>query len=268
MKYWFPALLGVVLSAATVAVVTWCTYAWTRVSLCTPADTQLACRLDGEQFGIAIAVTLFAVIPLASRIFMQRQRNPRGTPLGFLTLGLAVTAAGGAALWSALGTAAGTSADVAGFVVGGCLLSIGPFFLLAGIAVSGRRGEAARATHSALIAANGGDVSKAFTAMRAGSPATSVSAGWSGVSAGAGGNAGGSAATGAGTVTGAGTGTATGTSQFGALAAQLSQIAAARERTGGDAIATSLRQLDDLRASGLLTPEEHARKRREILDKL
>ncbi|MDO8213716.1 SHOCT domain-containing protein [Conexibacter sp. CPCC 206217] len=265
MKYWFPALLGVVLSAAAVAVVAWCTYAWTRVSLCTPADTQLACRLDGQS-GVVIAVAIFVAIPLASWIFTLRQRNPRGTPLGLLSLGLALTAAGGAALWSALGSGAGTDAEIPSVIVAGCLLSIGPFFLLAGIAVSGRRGEATRATRAALIAANGGDVGKAFEAMRAARAGTSVSAGWSGVSAGSGGGAGRSATAGSGTVTD--TGTTTGANQLGALAAQLSQIAAARERTGGDAIATSLRQLDDLRASGLLTPEEHARKRREILDKL
>lgn len=55
---------------------------------------------------------------------------------------------------------------------------------------------------------------------------------------------------------------------LGALAAQLSQIAAARERVGGDALAARLRQLDDLRAAGVLNAEEHAAKRREVLNEM
>jgi hypothetical protein len=249
MRYWLRALLGIVLSAAAVSIVAWCTYAWTRTSLCTPVDTQLACRLDGEAFLFVILGAIFVLIPLASQIFMRRTR-PRGTPLGFLALSLALTAAGGAALVSAIGSGSGTPADIPGFVVGGILLSIGPIALVAGIATTGSRGAArlAQAQRDAIVQQSGGDLGKAMAAVRAGTAAGSSVTFTSGATAGD------AAQPGAG--------------QLGALAAQLSQIAEARQHTTGDATAASLRQLDDLRASGLLTPEEHARKRREILDKL
>jgi len=55
---------------------------------------------------------------------------------------------------------------------------------------------------------------------------------------------------------------------LGTLAAQLSAIAEARRRTSADPLAARLRQLDDLRASGLLSAEEHAQRRRALLDEL
>jgi hypothetical protein len=58
------------------------------------------------------------------------------------------------------------------------------------------------------------------------------------------------------------------TAALGTLAAQLSAIADARRRTGTDPLAARLRQLDDLRASGLLSAEEHAQRRRALLDEL
>jgi Short C-terminal domain len=58
------------------------------------------------------------------------------------------------------------------------------------------------------------------------------------------------------------------TAAVGTLAAQLAQIAAARRRTDADPLAAKLRQLDDLRASGLLSADEHAAKRAELLHEL
>lgn len=253
MRYWLSALLGIALSAAAVAVVTWCTYAWTRTSLCAPGDEQLACTLGNEGFAIAIAVAIFVVIPFASRIFMFRT-TPRGTSLGFLTIGIAITAAGGAALYSALDSRGGfDSVQVAGYIVAGVALSIGPFFLLGGIVATGRsRQLLSKTDRDALIAANGGDVKRAMEAARASanSGATPVFSGSTTVGA------------------AASHSSAQVTSQLTGLAAQLTEMAAARQRTSGDKIASSLRQLDDLRASGLLTAEEHERKRREILEQL
>lgn len=247
MRYWFRALLGIVLAAGAVTVVAWCTWALTRVSLCTPADESLACEVRSEGFAIAIALSFFVVIPLASGIFAGRTK-PRSSHLGLLAIGLALVAAGGAALWSALGEAPGTSTTEAiGYGVAAPTIAIGLFFVLAGIATTGSRMSAAqvRAQSNAVLAANGGDLRRSMAAVRAAQRS--------------GGGTSGSAGGGSGTPK---------EIQLGTLAAQLSQMASAKERTGGDAIAARLRQLDDLRASGLLSVEEHARKRREVLDQI
>lgn len=245
MRYWFRALLGIVLAAGAVTVVAWCTWALTRVSLCTPADETLACEVRSEGFAIAIAVSIFAVIPLASGIFAGRTK-PRSSHLGLLAIGLALVAAGGAALWSALGEAPGTSTTEAiGYGVAAPTIAIGLFFVLAGIATTGSRRthSEVRAVSDAVLRANGGDLHRSMAAVRAAKQ-----------SGGAAGRAASSSTP--------------KEIQLGTLAAQLSQMANAKERTGGDAIAARLRQLDDLRASGLLSVEEHARKRREVLDQI
>jgi hypothetical protein len=54
------------------------------------------------------------------------------------------------------------------------------------------------------------------------------------------------------------------TQQLGTLAAQLTRVAAAA-RTGPDTVAPRLKHLDELRRSGLITDDEHASRRREIL---
>lgn len=239
MRYWTFGLLGVAISSAAVAVVAWCTYALTRVSLCTPEDGSLGCARDTGQLGIAIALAIFLAIPIGSKLFARRRR-PRGSVLGPLALGLAITAAGGAALWSALGSAGGTgTAEAVGYAVGATLLSIGPFVLFGGLFAVGSRGDA-NAARIAELQANGyrsGEIAERLAAEKAAaagvspvqpSPAASV----------------------------------------GTLAAQLSAIAAARARASGDDVATRLRRLDDLRASGLLSPAEHAAKRAEILSEI
>jgi hypothetical protein len=56
------------------------------------------------------------------------------------------------------------------------------------------------------------------------------------------------------------------TQQLGILAAQLTRVAeAAVARGGPDTVAPRLKRLDELRQSGLITEEEHAARRREIL---
>ncbi|HST40795.1 MAG TPA: hypothetical protein VLK58_14870 [Conexibacter sp.] len=245
MRYWIRALLGIVLASAAVTVVAWCTWALTRVSLCTPADETLACEVRAEGFAIAIAVCIFVAIPLASAIFAGRTK-PRSSHLGLLAIGLAIVAAGGAGLWSAVGEAPSTdTTEIIGAGIAAPALAIGAFFVLAGIATMGSRvsGSQVRAQSDAVLAANGGDLSRSLAAVRA-----AKQSGGAAMSAG---------------------GSSTPKEiQLGTLAAQLSQMANAKERTGGDAIAARLRQLDDLRASGLLSVEEHARKRREVLDKI
>lgn len=242
MRYWSFGLLGVAISAAAVAVVTWCTYALTRVSLCTPGDASFGCARDPGQLGLATAVAILVAIPVGSKLFARRKR-PRGGPLGPLALGLALTAAGGGALASALGSASGTgAAEAIGFGVGAPLLSLGPFLLIAGFAAVGRRGDET-AARIAQLKADGYTRGQIAQTLSAGSAARAT----------------------------AGAGTRAPTPQsagIGSLAAQLTEIAAARERAAGDALARRLRRLDDLRASGLLSAEEHAAKRREILGEI
>jgi hypothetical protein len=243
MRYWIRALLGIVLAAAAVTAIAWCTWALTRVSRCTPADETLGCELAGEGLSVSIAIAFLVVIPLASVIFAGRTK-PRSSHLGLLAIGLSITCAGGAGLTSALGSGSGdTTVEWIGYGVAGAGLTFGPLLLLGGIATTSRRGPVAavREQSDKVLAANGGDLSKSLAAVRAAQQSGAVRAGAPRDQQ---------------------------QLQLGALAAQLSQIANARERTGGDAIAARLRQLDDLRASGLLSPEEHTRKRREVLDQI
>lgn len=249
MRYWTFSLLGVAICSAAVAVVAWCTHAATRISLCTPADDSLACRMDGGQLGMAIAGALLLAIPVGSRLFAHRT-VPRGSPLGLLALGLALTAAGSAALWSAVGgtTESGSAAQVVGIVTGGILLSIGPFLLFPGLAVS-LRGTATAAPAGVDAAAQ----TIATATAQAVDAAVNAHAGERGRS----------------TVYTSSAHTAdTSVAGLGTLASQLAQVAEAKGRTGGDQVAARLRQLDDLRASGLLTAEEHAAARRRILDSI
>ncbi len=75
------------------------------------------------------------MIPVASVIFMHRTQ-PRGTSLGALALGLAFTAAGGAALYAAI-PSYDTTVQVSGYITAAVLLSIGPLMLIGGIAATG-----------------------------------------------------------------------------------------------------------------------------------
>ncbi len=52
------------------------------------------------------------------------------------------------------------------------------------------------------------------------------------------------------------------------LAGQLAQIAEAKAAAQDDDVAARLRRLDELRAAGLINPDEHAARRREILDEI
>lgn len=249
MRYWTFGLVGVAISAAAVAVISWCTYALTRVSLCEPGDAGLACERGPADLGIAIAIALVVAIPVGSKLFAHR-KAPRGAPLGPLAIGLALAGAGGAALWSALGSGSGSDVTAAvGFGVAAPLLSIGLFALIGGFAALSTRGET-QAARIAELKASGRNTQEIVDALSA-------------VSAGGAGNGSGSAKGPAPRVT-----VTTQSIGIGTLAEQLSKIAAARERTGGDALAAKLRQLDDLRASGLLSAEEHAAKRRAILEQL
>lgn len=156
-------------------------------------------------------------------------RKPRGGAIGGLAISLAFTGAAAAALVVGIGNE-GTSAEAPGLIAGAVLAAIAPIMLL--ITLVG--------TFSNL---DGGLTAKAQamkSAKAKGDHTVSV-----------GGAPGGAQAAG-----------------FGDLAAQLAKIAAARSRTADDGLAAKLRQLDDLRASGLLTAEEHARKRRELLGEL
>lgn len=258
MRYWTLGLLGVALSAAAVAVISWCTYALTRVSLCEPGSGGLACETEPARLGIAIAVALFVAIPVGSKLYARR-KAPRGAPLGPLAIGLALCAAGGAALWSALGS--GSESDVTtavGLGVAAPLLSVGLFAVIAGFSALSAKGDA-QAARIAALKESGRSTAEIMEALagqdRARGDGRPGTGGADGARAGAGRDAPSAAAT-------------PQTIAIGTLAEQLSQIAAARERTGGDALAARLRQLDDLRASGLLSAEEHAAKRREILEAL
>lgn len=257
MRYWTLGLLGVAICSAAVAVVAWCTYALTRVSLCEPGSSGLACETEPGQLGIAIGVALIVAIPVGSKLFARR-KAPRGAPLGPLAIGLALCAAGGAALWSALGS--GSNSDVTeaiGFGVAAPLLCIGLFAVIGGLSALSAKGDA-RAARIAELRSSGRSTAEIAVALSSGDGASG--------SGGATGGSGGGAAGGdrsRPTVS-----VSTQTIALGTLAEQLSQIAAARQRTGGDALAARLRQLDDLRASGLLSADEHAAKRREILEEL
>jgi len=56
--------------------------------------------------------------------------------------------------------------------------------------------------------------------------------------------------------------------QVAVLAAQLRQVAAAKQAAARDDLAARLRRLDELRAAGAISAEEHARRRDEILDEV
>lgn len=61
---------------------------------------------------------------------------------------------------------------------------------------------------------------------------------------------------------------APGAAQLSTLAAQLSQVAAAKAAVADDGLAARLQRLDELRSAGAITADEHARRRREILDEV
>ncbi|HEY4278133.1 MAG TPA: hypothetical protein VGM91_07945 [Conexibacter sp.] len=132
MRSWAFGLTAVVLTAAAVVVATWCGWAWSHKSLCVPGDSALACRPSAAGFAVAIAVSLFFVIPLASRVFKART-SPPGSPLGLLGLGLAVSGAGGAALFVATNDALAVSNQVTAIIVASFVLVIGPMILIAGV---------------------------------------------------------------------------------------------------------------------------------------
>ncbi|ADB54218.1 hypothetical protein Cwoe_5817 [Conexibacter woesei DSM 14684] len=254
MRYWTFSLLGVAICSAAVAVVAWCTYAATRISLCTPADDSLACRIDGGQLGIAIACGLLVAIPIGSGLFAHRT-SPPSRPLGGIALSLALTASGGAALASALGTgASGDASEAIGFGVAAPLLSFGLILLLIALA-AGVNGSATRARFEAAKA-QAEAKAQAKPAAAGGAHARSAHADGAHARHGDGGPA------------NDGTPLDLRLAGIGTLAAQLATVAAARAWTESDAVAASLRQLDALRASGLLTAEEHAERRRKILDSI
>jgi hypothetical protein len=248
LRYWTCASLGVAVSAAAVAAISWGTFALTSQSLCAPGDDRLGCELGGDRLAAVMAVAFFVAIPLGSNLFAWRS-SPRGGGLGLLAIALGLTGACGAALTVGIGSP-GTSAELPGLLTGILLAIVAPFVLLGGLVTTfsnldpRARALAVAKAHSARAAArepradtdgNGGSVSLRSTVIDGRADPRAANDALAAVG-------------------------------LGDLAAQLSQIAAARARTDGDSVATKLRQLDDLRASGLLTPEEHARKRRELLD--
>jgi len=154
VRYWLATLVGISLAAAAVAVVAWCTRALVERSLCGPASEQLACTAAPGALGAALAVCALVAIPLASAIFARRTR-PAGTPLGALALGLAVSAAGGAALAAAI-PSDDTTVQVTGYIVGAVLLAIGPLMLIGGIATTGSsRGAPARPAAATAASTSG-----------------------------------------------------------------------------------------------------------------
>lgn len=247
MRYWLTTLLGITLASAAVAVIAWCTRALIEHSLCPPAATEqpLACSAENGELGAAIGICALVVIPLASVIFAHRT-TPRGTPLGALALGLAIIAAGGAALYAAI-PSDDTTVQVSGYITAAVLLTIGPLMALGGMAATGARrtrtvaaadapASSGETIADAISRASGGAVVLSAGDIRAGTVEEATKA----------------------------RAAASSTIGFGALAAQLAQISAAKQRTGADALAATLRQLDDLHAAGLLNSSDHARMRDEI----
>jgi hypothetical protein len=164
VRYWTLGLLGVAICSAAVAAIAWCTYALTRVSLCSTADTGLACETEPGQLGVAIGVALFVAIPIGSKLFARR-KAPRGAPLGPLAIGLALCAAGGAALWSALGSGSGsTTTEAIGFGVAAPLLSIGLFALVGGFSALSAKGDA-RAARIAELKSSGRSAAEIVEAL-------------------------------------------------------------------------------------------------------
>lgn len=151
MRYWSFALVGIALASAVVAVVAWCTRALVERSLCVPGAEQLACTAEPRALGGAIAVCVVLAIPIASAIFTHRTR-PAGTPLGALTLGLALCAAGGAGLYAGIRAETASDVETAGIIVGSVLLSVGPVFLIFGMIATGRRSPAPTAAARAAAA--------------------------------------------------------------------------------------------------------------------
>lgn len=244
LRYWLCSLIGVAVATVAVWVVSLSTWALARTNECRVGDTRDWCELSGADAGIAIGVMIFVVIPIASWIFALRTK-PRSSHLGGLAIGLSLLAGGGAALWAAGGTAPATdTTELVGLGIAVPALIVGVVFTLTGMATMGRRTSRAQARKAgeAVLAANGGDLKRSLAAVKAAQGQQRA--------------AGGTAAAQPKQI------------QLGALAAQLSQIANASQRTGGDELAAKLRQLDDLRKSGLLSAEEHTRKRRELLDRM
>lgn len=234
LRYWLCGLSGVALCATAVVAVTLGTFGLTSQSLCAPGSDQLACELSSGQLSLLIGVSLLLVIPVGGWVFAARK--PGGGAIGGLAIALAFSGAAAAALVVGIDNA-GTSAEAPGLIAGAVLAAIAPILLIATLIGTFSNLDGDLTARARAIKRGGG----AGAGERGPAPAVGVSGG-----------------------TGAGAQTAS----FGDLAAQLAQIAAARSRAAGDGTTAKLRQLDELRASGLLTPEEHERKRRELLDSL
>lgn len=248
LRYWLCGLIGVVVCAAAAVAVTFATYGLTSHSLCTTGSDQLACDYNPGQLAMTIVVSILVAIPIGGRLFAWRK--PSGGAIGGLAISLAFTGAAAAALVVGIGNE-GTSAEAPGLIAGAVLAAIAPIMLLVtmiGTFSNLDGGLAAKAQAMKAAKAKGGrpriDEPDDFEESIAGIAAIDRE------------------------MFGAGRGDRSAAAGFGGLAAQLAQIAAARSRTADDGVAAKLRQLDDLRASGLLTPEEHERKRRELLDSI